>query len=93
MAIDGNPELIRVFVHLANGFDPRKWEELWRAGQIPGINERLPYGYFRAAGDGCAVVYSEDKKENNLERLFRRAIALLLQNRYCSRVEKQERNL
>ncbi len=70
MSIDENTKLIRVFVYLARNFDARKWQESWAARRIPGINERLPYGYFRAADDGCAVFYSKDKKVNWLERLF-----------------------
>jgi glycosyltransferase involved in cell wall biosynthesis len=75
MAVDGNARLIRVFVHLGRGFGARHWEKIWSEGRIIGINERLPYGYFRASDDGCAIVYSEDKIENWLERFFRRGIA------------------
>src|ERR1019366_5982202 len=75
MAVDGNARLIRVFVHLGRGFGARHWEKIWSEGRIIGINERLPYGYFRASDEGCAIVYSEDKIENWLERFFRRGIA------------------
>ncbi|MGO9845759.1 MAG: glycosyltransferase family 4 protein, partial [Methylocella sp.] len=39
--------------------------------KLIGINDQLPYGYYRAAEDGCQIVYSEDKKENRLDRSFR----------------------
>jgi glycosyltransferase involved in cell wall biosynthesis len=78
MAIDGNARLIRVFVLLGRGFGARHWEEFWAEGGIVGINERLPYGYFRAAADGCAVIYSEDKIENAIERFFRRGISYIV---------------
>jgi glycosyltransferase involved in cell wall biosynthesis len=61
---------IQVFVHLAKGFDARRWEKRWAAGQIVGINERLPYGYFRAADDGCVVCYSGDETKNKLIHLL-----------------------
>jgi hypothetical protein len=59
---------IRVFVHLARGFDAQNWEKRWAAGRIIGINERMPYGYFRAAEDGSVIFYSEDKTRNKLEQ-------------------------
>jgi glycosyltransferase involved in cell wall biosynthesis len=78
MAVNGNPTLVCVFVHLGRGFGARQWGKRWAEGRIIGINERLPYGYFRAAADGCAIVYSEDKIENRLERFFRRGLAFIV---------------
>ena len=78
MAVNGNPALVCVFVHLGRGFGARQWGKRWAEGRIIGINERLPYGYFRAAADGCAIVYSEDKIENRLERFFRRGLAFIV---------------
>src|ERR1700758_3614682 len=43
------------------GFGAKGWHERWAAGRIIGINERLPFGYFRAADYGCDIRYSEDK--------------------------------
>jgi hypothetical protein len=78
MYVDGNSKLIRIFVHLANGYGARNWQQRWASGQILGINERPAYGYFRAAEDGCSIVYSEDMKENGLQKLFRLGIRFLL---------------
>ncbi|MCI0600193.1 MAG: glycosyltransferase family 4 protein [Beijerinckiaceae bacterium] len=69
MSIGGGEQPIRVFIHLAKGFDARKWEKRWGEGQLIGINERMPYGYYRAAEDGCTIVYSEDKSNSRLEDL------------------------
>ena len=69
---------IRVFVHLAYGYGAQSWERRWKDGRILGINEPLPYGYFRAEAMGCAVTHSQDKKETAPERLFRLGIRVLL---------------
>jgi glycosyltransferase involved in cell wall biosynthesis len=63
-------EPIRVFVHLAREFDADKWQKSWAEGKIIGINDRMPYGYFRAAEDGYNVSYSQDKTRNKLEGLI-----------------------
>ncbi|MCI0598524.1 MAG: glycosyltransferase family 4 protein [Beijerinckiaceae bacterium] len=70
MSIGEDARPIRVFVHLAKGFDARGWEKRWAAGQLIGINERMPYGYFRATEDGCVIQYSEDRAKNPLEKLL-----------------------
>ncbi len=62
---------MRVFVHLAHGFGAREWQKRWSEGKVFGINEPLPYGYFRANKLGCVVEYSEDKSETILVTLFR----------------------
>jgi glycosyltransferase involved in cell wall biosynthesis len=69
---------IRVFVHLAYGYGTQSWERRWKDGRILGINEPLPYGYYRAETMGCAVTHSQDKKETAPERLFRLGIRVLL---------------
>jgi glycosyltransferase involved in cell wall biosynthesis len=61
---------VRVFVHLARDHDARQWERRWREGKIVGINDRLPYGYFRAAEHGCAIAHSQDKTRNKFERFL-----------------------
>jgi glycosyltransferase involved in cell wall biosynthesis len=69
---------IRVFVHLARGFDATQWQAKWHRDEIIGLNERQPYGYFWAQEDGCIVEYSEDRHESLLGAGFRLAIRLIL---------------
>lgn len=65
---------LHVFVFLAHGFGARQWMERWNRGEIPGLNERLPYGYYHAANGKCIVEYSEDVDENRLSRFARRGL-------------------
>ena len=69
---------LRVFVFLGHGFGALRWTERWTKGEIPGLNERLPYGYHHAAGKDCIVEYSEDANENRLTELARRGMRRLL---------------
>ena len=69
---------IRVFVHLAHGFGAQTWYTRWCRGEIIGLNERLPYGYFRAEQDGCDIEYSEDKEERLFGKAVRLSVRLLL---------------
>lgn len=69
---------IRVFVHLARGFGADQWRDKWERGEIVGLNDRLPYGYFWAEEYGCAIQYSQDCPETRLGRLFRLGIRWLL---------------
>jgi len=69
---------MRVFVHLARGFGAAQWQAKWERGEIIGLNERLPYGFFLAQEDGCAVEYSEDCQEGALRAAFRLGVRLLL---------------
>jgi glycosyltransferase involved in cell wall biosynthesis len=69
---------IRVFVHLAHGFGASQWEAKWNRGEIIGINDHLPYGYFWAREDGCLVEHSEDKEERLVGKLMRLGARLLL---------------
>lgn len=69
---------IRVFVHLAHGFGAKQWQAKWERGEIIGLNDRLPYGYFWAQEDGCSVEYSEDRKEGPFGKLLRLGMRLLL---------------
>jgi glycosyltransferase involved in cell wall biosynthesis len=69
---------VKTFVHLAYGFDGYRWNRKHKNGQILGINEPFPYGYHRAEEYGCRVIYSKDKDENPIEKLFRLAIRFLL---------------
>ena len=69
---------LRVFVFLAHGFGGQQWTERWSRGEIPGINESLPYGYHHAAGKHCAVEHSEDANEKLVTKLARRGMRELL---------------
>ena len=69
---------IRVFVHLAYGFGAAQWQAKWDRDEIIGVNDRLPYGYFWAADNGCAIEYSEDRRENPIGRLFRLGVRWFL---------------
>jgi glycosyltransferase involved in cell wall biosynthesis len=73
----GNVQM-RVFVFLAHGFGATTWLQRWNKGDIPGLNEKLPYGYYRAAGPTCHVEYSEDTLENRLTKFIRRCLRRLL---------------
>lgn len=69
---------LRVFVHLGRGFGAQRWAQRWARGGIPGINERLPYGYYRAGDENCVVEYSEDVTEGRLAELTRVGLRKLL---------------
>ena len=67
-----------VFVFLGEGFGASWWQNAWKAGKIPGINERLPYGYFHAANESWSLTHSEDREESAPRRLLRRMIRKIL---------------
>jgi glycosyltransferase involved in cell wall biosynthesis len=69
---------IKVFVHLAHGFGGQSWERRWKEGKILGINEPLPYGYYRANKMGCSVTHSQDRQETAPTRFFRLAMRSIL---------------
>jgi hypothetical protein len=69
---------IRVFVHLAHGFGAEQWAAKWDRGDIVGLNDRLPYGYFHAAEHGCTVEYSQDAREGFFGRILRLGLRVLL---------------
>ena len=64
---------VKVFVHLGHGFGGQSWAQRHAVGLIPGLNDRLAYGYYRASGNGWSVEYSEDARENALTRFCRLA--------------------
>lgn len=68
----------KVFVHLGHGFGGRGWSQRHALGSIPGLNDRLAYGYYHAAGDGWSVEYSQDACENHVRRLCRIALRRVL---------------
>jgi glycosyltransferase involved in cell wall biosynthesis len=64
----------KVFVHLGYGFGGHSWAQRHAVGLIPGLNDRLAYGYYRASSDGWSVEYSEDACENALTKFCRLAL-------------------
>jgi hypothetical protein len=68
---------LRVFVFLGHGFGSRNWTKRWTKGDIPGLNERLPYGYYHAESSNCVVEHSEDAEENRVMAFVRRGIRKL----------------
>ena len=69
---------MNVFVHLAEEFGTRRWRKFTTASHSSGIVDRLPYGYYRAADDNCAIEYSENFDEWRAVRLGRLAARRLL---------------
>ena len=65
---------IKVFVHLVHGFGARRWSEAWAKGEMPGILDKLPYGYYHAADDQHDIQYSEDVNESRVTRFIRLAL-------------------
>jgi glycosyltransferase involved in cell wall biosynthesis len=69
---------VKVFVHLGHGFGGQSWTQRHAGGLIPGLNDRLAYGYYRASGNGWSVEYSEDARENALTRFRRIALRRMM---------------
>ena len=72
-ALASVPERIRVFVFLGHGFGAS-----WSRGELPGINEQLPYGYYHASDNGCVVKYSLDAEESRVTRFLRLSMRRLV---------------
>jgi len=72
----GSPS--RVFVFLSSGFGATRWESAWRAGKLPGICDRLPYGYFHAANEFWSITYSEDREESAAFRFLRKGLLKII---------------
>jgi glycosyltransferase involved in cell wall biosynthesis len=71
---DSRTRRTKVFVHLVHGFGARRWSEAWARGEMPGILDKLPYGYYHAADDRYEVQHSEDVNESRLTRFMRLAL-------------------
>src|ERR1700722_6319367 len=72
--VDSRARRIKVFVHLVHGFGARRWSEAWAKGEMPGILDKLPYGYYHAADDQYEILYSEDANESRITRFIRLAL-------------------
>jgi glycosyltransferase involved in cell wall biosynthesis len=73
-----NARNVNVFVLLGHDFGANSWEQKFAVGLIPGLNDRLAYGYFRAADQGWSIEYSHDRDESRLARAGRLALRRLL---------------
>jgi glycosyltransferase involved in cell wall biosynthesis len=71
-------EQLKVFVLLGRGFGAEAWRTRYEQGLIPGINEPLAYGYFRAQRNGVSIEYSQDAEERRLTALLRRMLCRVL---------------
>src|SRR5437660_12678132 len=69
---------VNVLVLLGYGFGANTWDSKYPLGLIPGLNDRLAYGYHRAAGQGWSIEYSLDHDEHRLTRLGRVMLRRLL---------------
>jgi glycosyltransferase involved in cell wall biosynthesis len=74
----GNARDVHVFVLLGYSFGANSWRRKHALGLIPGLNDRLAYGYGRAAGPGWSIEYSHDTDESRLARTWRLALRKLL---------------
>jgi glycosyltransferase involved in cell wall biosynthesis len=72
--VDSRARRIKVFVHLVHGFGVNRWSEAWAKGEMPGILDKLPYGYYHAADDQYEIHYSEDVNESWVTRFIRLAL-------------------
>lgn len=69
---------VRIFIHLARGFDARIWEKSWREGTLIGFNSRSPYGYHLAEHHGFEVQFSQDRPEGLISKSLRLAVRAVL---------------
>jgi glycosyltransferase involved in cell wall biosynthesis len=69
---------VNVFVLLGHDFGANTWQRKHALGLIPGLNDRLAYGYYRAGGEGWSIEYSEDSDEGRFGRVARLALRKLL---------------
>ena len=69
---------LRAFVLLPHGFGAERWRKRFAGREIPGLNDALPFGYYRAASQRWSVVYSEDADENLATQYVRRGLSRAL---------------
>jgi glycosyltransferase involved in cell wall biosynthesis len=75
--VDGE-KAVNVFVLLGHDFGSNTWQRKHALGLIPGLNDHLAYGYYRAAGGGWSIEYSQDSNEGRFGRVGRLALRKLL---------------
>ena len=57
---------------------PISWRERHARGEIAGLNEPYPFGYYRAASDGWRIEHSQDADEGRITEFVRRCLTRLL---------------
>src|SRR5713226_7206158 len=75
---EANTKDVNVFVLLGHDFGANSWQRKHSLGLIPGLNDRLAYGYYRAAGEGWSIKYSHDTDESSFARICRLALRKFL---------------
>lgn len=73
-----NAATLKVFVHLAENKDARRWRQSWLAKTLVGVNDETPYGYGRAEKLGCSVTFSGGSSETLLAKFFRYGLRFIL---------------
>jgi glycosyltransferase involved in cell wall biosynthesis len=95
--VDSPERRIKVFVHLVHGFGAQRWSQAWAKGEMPGILDKLPYGYYHAADGQYNIQYSEDVNEGRITRFLRlalrRALGLDLLHAWRNRVGLHEADI
>ncbi len=69
---------IKVYVHLARGYDARAWRRRWQNGDLIGFNDPSPYGYHHAHSPSARLAFSIDDPETRLGRWIRGGLRLVL---------------
>lgn len=69
---------MKVYVHLAHGYDARDWRRRFDEGSLIGVNEPSPYGYHHAESPDCRLRFSRDAAEGRIGRLVRGGLRLVL---------------
>jgi glycosyltransferase involved in cell wall biosynthesis len=75
--VDGE-KAVNVFVLLGHDFGCNTWQRKHALGLIPGLNDHLAYGYYRAAGGRWSIEYSQDSDEGRFGKVGRLALRKLL---------------
>ena len=69
---------LKIYVHLAYGYDARNWKRRWQSGELIGFNDPSPYGYGHAHSPTSRLSFSADHRETAIGRLVRGGLRLAL---------------
>ena len=69
---------LKIYVHLAYGYDARAWKRRWQSGELIGFNDPSPYGYGHAHSPTSRLAFSVDHPETTIGRLVRGGLRLAL---------------